>query len=126
MVPPPSAPCALTRAVAHQRAVRREDPRFSGWTDAAIVEQIVGFASASPVPDAFGWAVVGEVHDHAGDERREVWWHAMTDRVRTRRVSWVGAIRADPVAGGTAYYDETRMTWVDRATGRELGPDRPR
>ena len=105
--------------------MRRADPRFSGWTDAAIVEQIVGVAAASRAPDPFGWTLVGEVHDHASDERREVWWHPATDRVRIRPVPWVGALRANPVGDGTAYYDGTRMTWVDRATGRELGPDRP-
>ena len=117
MVPPPSVPSALTRAVAHQRAVRGEDPRFSNWTNSAIAEQIVGFAPVSVGSDALGWTLVGEVHDHVADERREVWWQAASDRVRTRIVPWVGALQADSVDHGPSYYDGERMAGVDREAG---------
>jgi hypothetical protein len=63
--------------------------------------------------------VEGEEHDHAADERREVWWHAATDRVKTRVVPWVPVLEAPPVAQGRRYWDGARLRWVDQATGGE-------
>jgi hypothetical protein len=110
---------AVARAEAHYRALRRADPRFARCTPGWFEEQVLGLPGRPQAPDAFGWAVVGEVHDFAADERREVWWHAATDRVRTRVVPWVAPLEAAAVAQGRRYFDGARLMWVEPREGKQ-------
>jgi hypothetical protein len=103
---------AVARAETHLTALRRADPRFAHCTAGWFEEQVLGLPGRPQAPDAFGWAVVGEVHDYAADERREVWWHAATGRVRTRVVPWVGPLVAEPVIEPRWRYDGARRRWV--------------
>ena len=114
---------AVARTETYQRAVRRADPRFAGYSDAAISEQVTGIPVPPRAPDAFGWALAGEVWDFAADERREVWWHAATDRVKTRVVPWVPPLAAEPGVEGRRYWDGARLRWVELGTGEESTED---
>lgn len=107
---------AVARAVAHQRAVRRADPNFAHYTAAALAERILGLPATPGPPTADGWVPVGEVRDHAADERRRVWRHPATGRVRTQPVPWVAPLEpleSTPPAprGDGAAFDGERLRW---------------
>ena len=106
----------VARAAAHVRALRRAEPRFAHCTPGWFDQQVEAMPGPPRPPDAFGWALAGEVWDFAADERREVWWHAATDRVRTRVVPWVGPLAAEPVDERRGYFDGARLRWVERRT----------
>jgi hypothetical protein len=88
----------------------RNDPRYEGFTDAALTERVVGLL-VGPVPGRGGWWRVGRVVDGIAGTELEVWCKPAARRIGLREREW-GAFPAP--RDERLVFDGERRYWIYR------------
>jgi hypothetical protein len=106
------AASAVERATAARRHQLRNDPRYGGFTQAALAERVVGLP-VGPEPGHGGWWLVGRVVDGIAETELEVWCEPAARRIGLREREWgtFPAPRDERIV-----FDGERRCWIYRDT----------